>query len=332
MRACYLTAAGDIAEARIGDVQPGPFVLELIVTLTETCARLDLEVEVQWSLAGEASRRTVQFSVAALGQRTDLDWANLSLQQPYSLEVAYDNEFYGRQDAVQRILRRLAPNRMQSCYITGQKRVGKSSLAHAVETQLLGHVHPGDYRFLYLECGEIRQSSGEDTLKALGTRLEEFIAADLPDLAGWSPKDYSSSLIHLNRLLEHARAQQPDTRFVVILDEFDEINESLYRYGELADTLFLNLRTLSSKKNMAFLLVGAERMPYVMTSQGEKLNKFDQESLNSFDLATEWPDYRDLVTMPVAGSIIFHEPAVRQLFALTDGHPYFTKVLCAPSL
>ena len=117
--------------------------------------------------------------------------------------------------------------------------------------------------------------------------------------------------------------------FVIILDEFDEINETLYRYGELANTFFLNLRTLSSKRNMAFLLVGAERMPYVMASQGEKLNKFSRESLDSFSLESEWVDYRSLVEDPVMNTIKLHEPALRKLFELTNGHPYFTKVLCA---
>ena len=329
VRAYCLTPDGELPEIRLGDVQPGSFVLELGVTLAEPCDRLHLDVEVHWGIAGEVSKRTVQLSLTVLGQRTDLDWTSLSFQQPYSLEVAYDTEFYGRKDIVQRILRRLAPTRMQSCYITGQKRVGKSSLAHAVETRLIAHVHSGNYHVLYLECGEIRHSSGEDTLSALGTRLEEFLAGSLPSTAAWVPQDYTSSLRHLNRLLDQLRIQQPDTRFVMILDEFDEINESLYRHSELANTLFLNLRTLSSRKNMAFLLVGAERMPYVMTLQGEKLNKFDKESLDSFDLETEWSDFRDLVTGPVSTSITFHEPALRELFSLTNGHPYFTKLLCA---
>jgi len=96
----------------------------------------------------------------------------------------------------------------------------------------------------------------------------------------------------------------------------------------LANTFFLNLRTLSSKPNISFILVGAEKMPHVMSSQGERLNKFARESLDSFDLSSEWADYRELVQTPVAHSIKVHEAAVRKLFELTDGHPYFTKVLC----
>ena len=234
---------------------------------------LELEVEVQWGVVGSAARHTTQFSVVAASQRTDLDWDRLTLQQPYNLEVAYDKDFYGRKDALQRIVRRLATTPMQSSYITGQKRVGKSSLARAIEKHLIHDTTPATYRLLYLECGEIRHAEGADTLRALGERLEEFFVEHLPRSAHWESAGYFSSLAPLNKLLELLRAREPSLRFVVILDEFDEINESLYRYGELANTLFLNVRTLSSKKNLAFILVGAERMPYVMASQGDKIEQ-----------------------------------------------------------
>ena len=316
-------------EMSLGDVSPGSFVLPLILKVTEPQEHIAVEVEIQWNVVGDPAIHKEGFSVVATGQRTDVDWDALSLRQPYSLEVAYETEFYGRKEAVQRILRRLDPNLMQSCYISGQKRVGKSSLSRAVESHITGNADFGNYRVLYLECGEIRHSLGEDTLKELGARLEQFLFSSLPESIKTVRQQYSSSLTPLTSLLDRLRMQQSNLRFVVILDEFDEINESLYRFGELANTFFLNLRTLSSKRNIAFILVGAERMPYVMASQGEKLNKYNRESLDSFNLETEWEDYCAMVRTPVDGEIKLHEAALRKLYELTDGHPYFTKLLCA---
>ena len=315
-------------EIILGNLNPGSSILTLDIIVTKPRKSIDLEVEIQWDVVGDNSSHTQDLSVTIQGQRADLDWDNLSLQTPYTLEVAYDKEFHGREDALRRILLRLAPKLMQSCYIIGQKRVGKSSLAHAVETRIRNNIYPGDYYTIYLECGEIIHSTGERTLQELGRRLEEFLAARLPHSTDWVSKEYSSSLLPLNRLLEQLRTQKPESRFVVIFDEFDEINESLYRVGELANTFFLNLRTLSSKKNIAFILIGAERMPYVMESQGEKLNKFERESLDSFNQKTEWADYRALVETPIKGVMKLHEPALYKLFDLTNGHPYFTKMLC----
>ena len=315
-------------ETNLGDIDSASFILTLRLSVDAPGDGLEVHVSIEWDVLGQPASRTCDFIIRVLAQRTDLDWEALSRQQPYSLEVVHNEHFYGRKDALQRLIRRLAPDSMQSCYITGQKRVGKSSLARAVAARIMNEPHDGDYRVLYLECGEIRHATGPDTLQEFGQQLESFLSALLPRHVEWAQQDYSSSLTPLNRLLNSLNRELPDTRVVVILDEFDEINEDLYRYGELANTFFLNLRTLSSKPNISFILVGAEKMPYVMSSQGEKLNRFASESLNSFDLTSEWADYRDLVENPVAHSIKVHEAAVRKLFELTDGHPYFTKVLC----
>ena len=315
-------------ETNLGDIDPASFILTLLFSLAAPSANLEVHVSIEWDVLGQPTTRACDFTIRVLAQRTDLDWQTLSRKQPYSLEVAHDDHFFGRRDTLQRLIRRLAPDSMQSCYITGQKRVGKSSLARAVEARITNSPHDGNYHVLYLECGEFRHATGPDTLQELGKQLESFLSALLPRHVEWAGQDYSSSLIPLNRLLLSLNRELPDTRVIIILDEFDEINEDLYRYGELANTFFLNLRTLSSKPNIAFILVGAEKMPYVMSSQGEKLNRFARESLDSFDLSLEWADYRALVENPVAQSIKVHEAAVRKLFDLTDGHPYFTKVLC----
>ncbi|MCY4328379.1 MAG: ATP-binding protein, partial [Rhodobacteraceae bacterium] len=330
VRACCIAENCTVRteETNLGEIEPAPFILTVRLSLDAPSDGLEVHVSIEWDVLGQTATRTCDFIIRVLAQRTDLDWMALSRQQPYSLEVAYDEHFYGRSDALQRLIRRVAPDSMQSCYITGQKRVGKSSLARAVEARITNAPHDGAYHVLYLECGEIRHATGPDTLQELGQQLESFLSALLPRHVEWAAQDYSSSLIPLNRLLISLNRELPETRVIVILDEFDEINEDLYRYGELANTFFLNLRTLSSRPNVAFILVGAEKMPYVMSSQGEKLNRFARESLDSFDLSSEWADYRALVENPVKHSIKVHKAAVRKLFELTDGHPYFTKVLC----
>ena len=162
-----------------------------------------------------------------------------------------------------------------------------------------------------------------------GRRIESFVLEILPKEVAWKEQSYLSSLIPLGRLFNLLGRERPNARVLIIFDEFDEINEELYRYGDLANTFFLNMRMLASKKNLTFLLVGAERMPYVMSAQGEKLNKFAGESLNSFDLTNEWGDYRALVENPLRNVVTIYEEAVRKLFDYTNGHPYFTKVICS---
>ena len=316
-------------DTRLGNVEPGPFVLPLRIKLTEATAELTPIVEVKWNVVGDPEVHSLTFYPRIRGQRTDINWERLAQRQPYNLEVAFDNDFYGRSDVLNRITRHLTSNAMQSCYVSGQKRVGKSSLARAVQSRLDQIEAAESYHVLYLESGEFVHATGEQTLDQLGRQLELYFSSHLTQQSDWVQQVYSASLSHLNRLLELLSKENRSNRFVVILDEFDEINETLYSHGELANTFFLNLRTLASKRNLAFVLVGAERMPYLMSSQGEKLNRFEPELLDSFDQETEWSDFTSLVRNPVAESIVIHESALRRVYDLTDGHPYFTKKLCA---
>ena len=320
-------------DVHLGNISAGRFILPLIIELSKGYTEIELTVLIKWRIVDNLLENEEIFSVIVRGQKTDVDWNALHLKEPYSTEIAYGEDFYGREEALKNILRWLNPTSMQSLYISGQKRVGKSSLARAIETKLNGGVYPkNSYCVHYLETGAYKHVQGSDTLRALGSDLERFFTSHLDMSDHWKRRgdDYSKSLAPLSRLTDQILKSQNDSRFVVILDEFDEINEPLYRHGELANTFFQNLRTLSTKRNVAFVLVGAERMPHVMASQGDKLNKFKHVSLSSFDKEKEsdWEDYCTLIRAPVKGIIEYHDEAIHALYEFTDGHPYFTKILC----
>lgn len=317
-------------ETNLGSVNPGPIVVTLDIALTTPQSELLIEVEITWNIVGNSRDNRKSFTTRIRGQRTDIDWNAVSQQSPpYSLEVVAEKDFYGRHDVLDQVVNRLTSLDMQSCFVTGQKRVGKSSLVRAVQSRIERIESEYTYDVLYLESGEFRHSSGSETLGELGTLLETFFSSACPPGSTWEPRDYSSSLTALNRLVQDLHRASELQRFIVILDEFDEINESLYLHGELASTFFLNLRTLASKRNLAFVLVGAEKMPYLMSLQGEKLNKFSPVSLDSFDIQNEWLDYRALIQEPVENLLTFHDDALRRIYELSDGHPYFSKALCS---
>lgn len=87
-------------ETVLGDIEPGPFVLPLVLNVTEPCDKIELHLDIAWTVVGQTERRTRNFSLLVSAQSTDLDWDSLSRRQPYSLEVAYNQEFYGRKDTI----------------------------------------------------------------------------------------------------------------------------------------------------------------------------------------------------------------------------------------
>jgi hypothetical protein len=135
-------------------------------------------------------------------------------------------------------------------------------------------------------------------------------------------------LAPISKIADILYRESPAKKFIFILDEFDEIDPDLYRYGALAESFFSSLRTLSAKRNVAFLLVGGEKMPFVMSAQGDQLNKFISEKLDYFG-KSEWADFVELIRKPVAEDIIWSDAAVQKIFEFSNGHPYYTKLICA---
>ncbi len=70
-------------------------------------------------------------------------------------------------------------------------------------------------------------------------------------------------------------------------------------------------------------------MPFVMDRQGQKLNKFSRVNLTYFERASEWDDFVRLIREPSAGFLEWHEDAIAEIYDLTNGNPYFSKIICS---
>ena len=312
----------------LGSIPPGDFIVPISIEIFEECDELSILVSVSWKIIGATDVMEYDFIATIGAQQKDVDWAHLSSLNPYSLEIATGDNFHGREDFISRLTSRTKHGRMASSYITGQRRVGKSSLAKAVEDNLI-EANPCCF-VMYIECGDFKGPTSYSTVDVLRENIELFLSGHLPQgLNIDTSNSQTGSLASLTRTLSHLDKAQPEKSFLIIIDEFDEINPDLYRYSEIAETFFLNLRSLSGKRNLGFIFIGAEKMAYVMSSQGEKLNKFSKESLDKFSKENEWGDFEKLVKGNIDEYVRWHESAILSIFNITNGHPFFAKQVCA---
>jgi hypothetical protein len=313
----------------IGNIRRGPFELSVTALVVEQTSEFKFEFLVSWRKQGGTEREENIFSCRIEGQRPDINWEELRYEEPYSTEIAEGSEFVGRANKLNDLVKRALKVKMQSSYISGQKRIGKTSLAIAV-TDLINREYP-DKKIVthYIEWGEVARTDPSDSVKFLGQNIAKFLLAYLPSEFKLSDFDFNGSISPLNELSNLLLKVEPERKFLVILDEFDEIHPEMYRYGKLAEAFFANLRTLSSKKNIAFMLVGGENMPFVISAQGDQLNRFVFESLDYFSKETEENDYSLLVTQPTEKNLNWSLDAIRELFYFTNGHPFYTKLICS---
>ncbi|HYD50627.1 MAG TPA: phosphoribosyltransferase, partial [Terriglobales bacterium] len=176
--------------------------------------------------------------------------------------------------------------------------------------------------------GRVAHEDPRRALRQLGEAMERIVLGGLPKTLGLSRGDFDGTLAPLIDLLELARSIDGDRRFAIVLDEFDEMPEELYLKGSLAETFFANVRALTTLPNFCLLLVGGENMPFVMERQGQKLNKFIRVNLTYFSRTDEWDDFVRLVRGPSEGVLTWHNDAVSAVFNLTNGNPYFSKLIC----
>lgn len=315
-------------EIRLGSVAQGDFGVILNLLVFEPSEALSIEIHVTWGELGGSKNKEDLFEARVLSQRADIDWSNRQYWNPYNTAPAKGAGFIGRQEQIQVLVSRMLQTPMEATYIDGQKRVGKTSLAIAAVDEACARSYDSKVHKCYVLWGSIAHVDPQVSLQHLGEQIEEFIVAALPGKVHVGPSDYSGSLAPLVKLSEHAEAVAPDHRFVVILDEFDEIPQELYLHGSLADTFFANIRAITNTPNVCLLLVGGENMPYVMDRQGQKLNKFARVNLTYFSRTKEWEDFEKLVREPTKDVLVWHIDAVSEIFNMTNGNPYFAKILC----
>jgi AAA+ ATPase superfamily predicted ATPase len=313
----------------LGNVLPGEFSATVAAEVINASQRFSALAIIEWGQIGSPSRQedVLEFNVST--QRGDIDWQGLEYQTPYTTGIAEGVQFFGRMEKVHKLASRLLRQQMEPFYITGQKRLGKTSLALASARYALSKSAANTFYFQYILWGEIAHSDPIASLRQLGETIEEFIISYLPEGSISTKGDYNGSLAALIKLAKTAKKVSPYLRFAIIIDEFDEIHPDLYMHGNLADTFFQNLRALSRSENLCIVLVGGENMPFIMDRQGQKLNNFSKENLNYFSRQTEWADFQLIVREPTKGTLNWHNDAISEIFNTTSGNPYFSKILCA---
>jgi len=218
---------------------------------------------------------------------------------------------------------------MASFYVTGQKRVGKTSLALTAAEFARGRAPAPGIEVKYILWGRIAHEDPRQSLTALGEQIAEFITQTLPPEAHVPSARPDTSLASITRLAELAERVRPGLKYVLIIGEFDEIHPELYQHGNLAETFFANIRALTTCENLCLVLVGGENMPFIMDRRGQKLNRLVRVGLDYFSRLAEWEDFQLLVRKPTEGTLTWHEEAVSEIFNFTNGNPYFAKIVCA---
>jgi len=212
---------GDILE--IGDVRPGEFSISVLVLVCAPCREAVMLLDVSWRMAGAPEKQSRTFSVTLEAQRADVDWSDLETRDPYSITPAEGSRFVGRVARVRSISSRYTREVMESVLIEGQKRVGKSSLAFAVRDAVIDKSNNNTH-VIYRETGGYTREDPSGTIAAIGRMIADEMLPFLPAGNPAPQLDFQGTLAPLCELARTLQLRCPARRFLIILDDFDDIH------------------------------------------------------------------------------------------------------------
>lgn len=264
-----------------------------------------------------------EFEIELSGQEMNIDWSSIENEEPYDLEpVTDENEFIGRKKIINSL--RKIRKKITSSYVFGQRRVGKTSIVKTLQSIIQSE----NILVIYIEAGDwSNATSPHKSMGDLGNIICNKIKRSNKKFSSIITPDFDGSFNRITDFLDEVTVVDNTFEVLIILDEFDRISSELLCQGEVGKSFMLTIRSISNRDNFGFILVGGEKLEYLL-SQWQEFNKFKPIRVDYFDKQAEWEDFKNLIKYPVVNILEISDQAVDYIYNQTSGNPYFTKKIC----
>lgn len=305
-----------------GELRPGSISLDIPITIEEPfegslCGIYELTWR-DWEKQCEPQTDILEFKC----EMKRVNWKVLENTQRYSIEpVRKDEDFIGKESRVTPIVSDIVTN-LGSAWLYGQRRIGKTSTLLGVKREL-----KRSKRFLVANTtyGEFSHDDHKTVIDQLVKRIATNLNKEVNDSIELPAPN--GSLSPLFEFLEKIHSITGKSVFFMI-DEIDELPYVFYESSNaIAQPFWQTLRSISLCEYAGFLLVGGENVKKLKTEWGGTLNLLNTHSVDRF-VENEWEDYRHLITSPVEVELDFTDDSIQELYRITNGTPFFTKLIC----
>jgi hypothetical protein len=277
----------------------------------------ELIIPVRWTcLTATGNPRSFDDRIVIHQQSTEPNWDRLLADPPYSLNpIKRRDRLFGRDATLHQL--RLAALAGASTFLWGQKRIGKTSLLQVLASEL---AERADTTCVMLRMGEITSLHEGQLAHRIAERLTGSSALTLPVP---TEDELGASMGRLVPFVERLVAATPGHKFVIIIDEFDDLDAAFYT-GERGRQFIKALRSLS-EIGLTFFFVGSERMDSIYSRHQTDLNKWRNLALDHID---NRHDCNTLITSPVAGAIEYAPAAVDFVVDYCGRNPFYIHNFC----
>jgi hypothetical protein len=300
------------------------------ITVNTPSVYVSLELSARWvNLDHSIAKSEGKGSLHA--HEVHIDWEALEGSEPFApYPVELKSELVGRDSELASLEIAFARRPLANLYVTGQRRVGKTSLIRVLQSQL--RQGQSSVHIATVEAGEVLDGGNRSTIGSLGRKLAQRLIQSVDLQSEISVPDFEDSLAPLTEVVEQIFEWDSSLNVLFVIDEFDELPQESYRRDGPGDALFVPMRSLAQRPNVGWLLVGGEKMPFIRDEQAARLNTFREMSLDYLQLTESNSGlvlgFADLVRRPLPDGFNVDDTAVRAIFRESAGNPHFAKELC----
>ena len=281
-----------------------------------------LEIQYKWNNHDGTMSNKEDF-VQLNGQKRDIDWEKCKIERPFSTDtVEKESDLYGRTDELEKTFYDIVA--LQNYFIFGQKRVGKTSFAIVVAQKL----KEKNIFVNFISLGEVNKLDTTSFINSLGEKILLNFDDSTHNNKNLDGNEFNGSLDYLIKHFNDLKKYNENNKYVIFIDEFDELPADLISNKNISDNFFHNLRALSFLKNVALVFVGGENIQ-IIKKHTDRLNNFKNLQLDYIQ-EKYMSDYHNMITKPsIMNLVTFGETILDKIYHVTSGNPYFTKLLCA---
>lgn len=231
----------------------------------------------------------------------------------------FGKSFFGRDQIFQKIHEALVMSQQRLLVLHGQRRIGKSSILRELPQRL----PVGQFVTVNFDLQFYAGQSLAKVLLALAQSISQVFELPSPRYVDFENNELSFENVFLETVEMRLEENQ---RLLILIDEFDIVRETEKERVPVASREFTALlqRLINSEKRLSFVLVAGSSLS-ALPGYMQSVFRLGATVEVSF-LDREETKY--LIVEPTKDTLIYSEPAIESIFNLTNGHPYFTQLLC----
>ena len=240
---------------------------------------------------------------------------------PYVIGRPIDQQlFFGREKLFSAIQDDIQNNR-NIILLYGQRRIGKSSVIKNIPHRL-NDLH--EFVFVIFNLEHYSQKSLSEILADLAQEIINDLSLDNKNIK--LPKITELELdsgIFCYEFLPHIYQLLENKKLVLVIDEFDALMNS--NNPELLEQVYKYLSSLiiNFNKELFLILLIEQRS----VNNHIIINIFKDMPIREIGLFDEHST-KSLIINPAKNILEYEEDAIKEIFDLSAGHPYFTQAIC----